>query len=125
MPQRHVTHEANGFTLVEIAIVLVVIGLLVGAILVGRDLIHAAELRSVLSDVEKFKTAANTFRLKYNCLPGDCTNATDYWGTDPGGCPNTPANTVPKTATCNGNGNGFINNGENDSTYHCEHFRFW
>jgi hypothetical protein len=99
------SHNAmEGFTLVEIAIVLVVIGLVVGGILVGRDLIRAAELRSVISDVEKFKTAVNTFRLKFNAIPGDMPDATTYWGAaDPN--PVTCQTTVGTgTQTCNGNG---------------------
>jgi hypothetical protein len=51
--------------------VLVIIGLLVGGVLVGQDLIIAARLRATTSQVIQFKTAANTFRLKYNALPGD------------------------------------------------------
>jgi prepilin-type N-terminal cleavage/methylation domain-containing protein len=129
MPPRHITQHANaGFTLVEMSIVLVIIGLLVGGILVGRDLIRAAELRSVISDIEKFKSAANTFKVKYSCIPGDCANATDFFGTDPGGCPNTPVNSVPKTATCNGNGDGQIccdSHGIIGVDYTCEQFRFW
>lgn len=78
MPQRHATHYATeGFTLVEMSIVLVVIGLLVGAIFVGRDVIHAAELRATIGQVDKYNSAVNTFILKFNCLPGDCATATD------------------------------------------------
>ncbi|MCE2926049.1 MAG: prepilin-type N-terminal cleavage/methylation domain-containing protein [Rickettsiales bacterium] len=65
----------QGFTLIELSIVIVIIGLIIGGILVGRDLIRAAEIRAQISQIEEFNTAANTFRLKYNCLPGDCLNA--------------------------------------------------
>lgn len=61
----------SGFTLVEISIVLVIIGLIVGGILVGQDLIKSAKIRSQISQIEEFKTATNTFKLKYRHLPGD------------------------------------------------------
>ena len=57
---------------------LLIIGLLVGGILVGRDLIHAAELGRDMHEVDKMNAAVNTFRLKYGCLPGDCANATQF-----------------------------------------------
>jgi prepilin-type N-terminal cleavage/methylation domain-containing protein len=73
--------RSSGFTLVELAVVMVIIGLIVGSILVGRDLIKAAELRSVVREVETLKTAINTFKAKYNSWPGDMSDATAYWPT--------------------------------------------
>jgi len=63
--------KQSGFTLVELSIVLVIIGLLVGGILVGRDLIDAAAVRAQISQIERYNTAVNTFRLKFDYLPGD------------------------------------------------------
>ncbi len=60
-----------GFTLVEMAIVIVIIGLVVGGVIVGQDLIESAKIQSQVSQIEQFKTANNTFRLKYDALPGD------------------------------------------------------
>ncbi len=60
-----------GFTLIELSIVLVIIGLVVSGVLVGQDLIRAASVRSTVTQIEKFNTAANTFREKYGYLPGD------------------------------------------------------
>ena len=97
MPQK----KTSAFTLIELSIVLVIIGLIVGGVLVGQDLIVAAKNRALLSQVEEIDTAINTFRLKYNGLPGDLNNAESFWGSD-ASCPTTPTNTVPKEATCNG-----------------------
>jgi prepilin-type N-terminal cleavage/methylation domain-containing protein len=67
------TDNRHGFTLIEISIVLVIIGLIVGGILVGRDLIKAAEIRAQISQIDTIRSAVQTFRLKYNALPGDMT----------------------------------------------------
>jgi prepilin-type N-terminal cleavage/methylation domain-containing protein len=61
----------DGFTLIELSIVLVIIGLIVGGILVGQSLISAAGVRAQVTQIEKYNTAANTFREKYGYLPGD------------------------------------------------------
>jgi prepilin-type N-terminal cleavage/methylation domain-containing protein len=75
MPPRHTIHNTRaGFTLVEMSIVLVVIGLIIGAIFVGKDLIQSAEVRATLSQVGKYNAAVNTFRIKFNALPGDITS---------------------------------------------------
>jgi len=55
------------------SIVLVIIGLLAGAILVGHDMIKAATIRSQISQIDKYYSAVNAFRVKYNVLPGDMT----------------------------------------------------
>lgn len=68
------SNNTSGFTLVELAIVLVIIGLIIGGVLAGQDLIRSATIRSVITDVEKINAAATTFRGKYNGLPGDLLN---------------------------------------------------
>ncbi len=74
----HVSGRKDAFTLIEISIVLVLIGLLVGGVLVGRDLIQAAALRKQIGQIEQIKASINVFRLKYNCLPGDCKHAGSF-----------------------------------------------
>lgn len=69
------SNKQSGFTLVELAIVLVIIGLIIGGVLVGQDLIKAATIRSSVSDLEKINAGATAFRGKYNGLPGDLTKA--------------------------------------------------
>ena len=66
----------KGFTLVELAIVLVIIGLLVGGVLQGQELIKQAQIRNVVATVNQVDVALNTFRAKYNnALPGDMAAA--------------------------------------------------
>jgi prepilin-type N-terminal cleavage/methylation domain-containing protein len=65
------TTKKSGFTLVELAIVLVIIGLIIGGVLVGQDLIKAAEIRATATQIEKYNTAATAFRTKYDGYPGD------------------------------------------------------
>lgn len=65
--------QQSGFTLIELSIVLVIIGILVGSILVGADMIESSRQRTLLKDIESISTAVNTFKLKYGCLPGDCS----------------------------------------------------
>lgn len=97
----------SGFSLVELSIVLVILGLLAGGILAGQSLIHAAELRSVTVDVQRFTTASHAFRDRYFGVPGDFAKATDFWGASaaPASCFTTAGT---GTQTCNGNGNGYI-----------------
>jgi prepilin-type N-terminal cleavage/methylation domain-containing protein len=63
--------QTQGFTLIELSIVLVIIGLIVGGILVGQDLIRAAGERAQITQIEKFNSATSAFFGKYGYLPGD------------------------------------------------------
>ena len=60
-----------GFTLVELSIVLVIIGLLIGGILVARSMISTAKVQSFVRQIGQFDTAIENFRTRYNSLPGD------------------------------------------------------
>jgi prepilin-type N-terminal cleavage/methylation domain-containing protein len=88
----------NGFTLIELSIVLVIIGLVIGGVTVGQELIRSAELNSIITDVNRYTLAIKTFELKYDELPGDIDNAQSYWPTCIDNGPN----------TCNGNSNGRV-----------------
>lgn len=100
----------SAFTLVELSIVLVILGLLVGGVLTGQALIRAAELRSVGTEYTRYITATHAFRDKYFALPGDMTNATSFWGSAGGTGSNNACQvaTHTGTATCNGNGDGIV-----------------
>lgn len=72
------TSDSNsaGFTLIELSIVLVIIGLIVGGVIFGKDLINSAKIRSQVSQIERYQSAVNTFKLKYGYLPGDISDPT-------------------------------------------------
>lgn len=89
----------QGFTLVELAIVMIIIGLLIGGILKGQELIGNARVTATVSQIKSIDAAASTFRDMYDAFPGDMVNA---FGAN-GRLPNCTA------APCaNGSGNGRI-----------------
>jgi len=100
--------RTTGFTLIELSIVLVIIGLLVGGILVGRDLIEFAKVRAQITQLSDIETQIKTFELKYNCIPGDCPNATDLLGS---GSVSSYSYGVCNSSVCNGTGNGIVQAG--------------
>ena len=97
----------QGFSLIELAIVLVIIGLLTGGVLLGKNLIRNADLQTVITDFTQYKSAANQFKDKYLALPGDFNEATALWGEDAAACNTAAADGTP--GTCNGNGSGAAN----------------
>lgn len=106
----------KGFTLVELSIVIVIIGLIVAGVVGGQALVRQSKLRTIVSDYNAYEVALNTFRLEYSALPGDMANAHDYWN----GC-----NSGATANECNGNGNNSIqwggNNAGNESTRAWQH----
>jgi prepilin-type N-terminal cleavage/methylation domain-containing protein len=73
----------GGFTLVEIAIVLVVVGLLLGAIFKGEELITQARVKSVIVDFSNVSVADHGYFDRYSALPGDDRNAATRWAAAP------------------------------------------
>ena len=69
---------ARGFTLIELSIILIIIGLIVGGIVAGQEMISNAALRSSLSQLESYEIAATTFKQKYNALPGDIATPQNF-----------------------------------------------
>ena len=64
----------KGFTLVELSIVLVIIGLLIGGVLKGKAMIENAKLKRVKNDIDSIVAAVYGYQDKYNYLPGDDIN---------------------------------------------------
>jgi prepilin-type N-terminal cleavage/methylation domain-containing protein len=89
----------RGFTLVEIAIVLVIIGLLLGGILKGQEMITQAKIKNALADFSGISAAFYGYQDRYRALPGDDLNASTRW-----------------SGAFSGNGNGVVAGAYNDST---------
>lgn len=90
--------KQQGFTLLELSIVLVIIGLIAGGVIAGQEMIKAAELRSVIKDANELKTATYAFKEKYGYYPGDFNQASSFWTS----CTDNGVN------RCNGNGDNII-----------------
>jgi len=72
----YMTQDQRGFTLIEMSIVLVIIGLIVGGILKGQEVIESARQKNMASLIDQIKAAQNTFLDRYRALPGDYDEAT-------------------------------------------------
>jgi prepilin-type N-terminal cleavage/methylation domain-containing protein len=75
--------QQKGFTLVEIAIVLVIIGLLLGGILKGQEMITQAKIKNVIADFSGISAAFHGYQDRYRALPGDDAGAAARWAAAP------------------------------------------
>lgn len=89
---QRLTHNEKGFTLVELAIVLVIIGIILGAVLKGQELINNAKIKRAYSQQKEMLAAIYTYYDKYGKYPGDDPNAAARWA-----------------GTTSGNNDGLIN----------------
>ena len=102
---------SQGFTLVEIAIVLVIIGLLLGGILKGQEMITQAKIKNVMADFSGISAAYHGYQDRYRAIPGDDPTANTRW-------------TTPTAAT-QGNGNGQVAGAWNSGTATDESRHWW
>ena len=75
--------KSQGFTLVEIAIVLVIIGLLLGGILKGQEMITQAKIKNLIADFSGISAAYHGYQDRYRAIPGDDSGALARWGVAP------------------------------------------
>ncbi len=90
-------NRQRGFTLIEIAIVLVIIGLLLGGVLKGQEMITSAKVRNLADQANGIKAAFFAFQDRYRALPGDYDNAA-----------NNIAGVAAGANGGNGDGNGLV-----------------
>lgn len=123
--------KQQGFTLIEMAIVLIIIGLVAGGVMQGISLMDQAETRRIGSDFQEYRQAVKLFQDKYQSVPGDMPNATMIWGRADGGADLTQNCAAPETdidaanpqATCNGDGDGVI--AKSTGNHNTEAYRAW
>jgi prepilin-type N-terminal cleavage/methylation domain-containing protein len=108
----------SGFTLLELSIVLIIIGLITGGVIAGQELMEQAQIRRIIKDEKSLELAVMNYQLKYSAMPGDHKNAYAYWPAAAGCASNALATTTDPTG-CNGNGNGWIEHTPS------EHFKAW
>lgn len=111
-------HNQPGFTLIEIAIVLVIIGLLLGGVLKGQELINSAKVKNLAGDFKNIPVFIYGYQDKFKALPGDQTQAaldTQF----------PPANTATAATAAATLANGVINGNWNDTAATSESYVFW
>jgi prepilin-type N-terminal cleavage/methylation domain-containing protein len=104
-------NQQSGFTLVEIAIVLVIIGLLLGGVLKGQELINQAKIKNVANDFNGLMAAIYSYQDRYKRLPGDDPGA-GRW-------------TIDKTALAGGDGNNTVGGAYESVADGTESRMFW
>ena len=104
----------SGFTLIEIAIVLVIIGLLLGGILKGQELINSARVKNLATDFRNIPLYIYGYQDKFKALPGDDINAATHTG-----------GTVATTPATGTRGNGAIEGSWDSTTATDESYLFW
>lgn len=99
--------QQTGFTLIELAIVLVIIGLLLGGVLKGQELINSAKVKNMASDLKNIQIYVYSYQDKFKAIPGDDKSAITHVG-----------------AAVNGDGDGEIDGAWN-ATSATESYYFW
>lgn len=104
----------SAFTLIELAMVLVIIGLLLGGVMKGQELIHSARVKNLAADFKNVPVYIYGYQDKFKALPGDDANVATHLAAG------TPATTPAATL-----GNGAINGTWDSVTETDESILFW
>jgi len=112
----------SGFTLIEIAIVLVIIGLLLGGVLKGQELINSAKVKNLANDFKNVPVFIYGYQDKYKALPGDQPQASLDAQFPPA---NTGTACTPLAATHCATNNGIVDGGWDATAITDESFVFW
>ncbi len=102
----------RGFTLIEISIVVIIVGLVVGVTMIAREMVHMARVKGLANDFVMVKGAINAYQDAFRALPGDDSNAGAH---APGAV----------TLTGPGVGNGLIDGAWNSASPTDESLVFW
>ena len=113
----------SGFTLIEIAIVLVIIGLLLGGVLKGQELINSARVKNLASDFRNIPVFIYGYQDKFKALPGDDANANLHLGN--AACTSIPGGTCQATTPAGAQGNGVIDSSWSSQLPTDESYLFW
>ncbi len=114
-------NQQGGFTLVEIAIVLVIIGLLLGGVLKGQELINSAKVKNMINDFRTTSALVYGYQDRFKNFPGDQTQAQ----LDAAFGVNTASACAPQAdGFCRSN-NGRVDGNWNDDAVTSETFVFW
>lgn len=88
----------NGFTMIEVAIAILVAGILAALVSLGFDLVEDSRRRALIAEIVQYHQLVDRFQVQYNALPGDYANAFNVFG----------SSCAATAADCNGNGDGII-----------------
>lgn len=69
----------HAFSLLEMAVVILVLGLLIGTVATGQSVLHSSRVRSAMKEMDTYKQAISQFKTKYQATPGDFVGASNIW----------------------------------------------
>lgn len=113
--------KQQGFTLVELSIVIIIVGLIIAGISAGTALIETARLNAIINSQSGLQTSTMTFRMRYQTLPGDFNAASSFWPS--ANC--VAGDTNLDVTKCDGNYDGKLEGPTSSAEYRAEGTRFF